>query len=245
MPPDSQSIASFEIFGSASTVDKTPQRDRRRIVSRMKKVYAERQAHLYIWAFLLLGRKILSRRTRRIMYRIKMPKVIPNRASSPIPLINDGEYMLLAVTTRQKGTIIDRAIIFLSLLSFTLLNRLILSFQRIRLASREGKISIVLLSRQMMTSNESKVSMSQIGEVISVASLCSVTHIFQKGSHSVSEISLNRYLSVFCASAHTAFYLEGAAKFGKVVRSSNEACDERNLLSSTTFSVDGDYEVLL
>jgi hypothetical protein len=48
MPPDSQSIASFELLGSALNTDNMPQSERRRIVSRIKKVYAEMQAHLYI-----------------------------------------------------------------------------------------------------------------------------------------------------------------------------------------------------
>ena len=48
MTPDSQSIASLEEFASTFITDNMPQRDMRRIVSRVKKMYDDLQAHLYI-----------------------------------------------------------------------------------------------------------------------------------------------------------------------------------------------------
>ena len=115
--------------------------------------------------------------------------------------------MPLFVTTRQNGTIMVKAIMLLSRLSLTLFDRLMLSFQRIRLARSEGNISMIRLRMQMMTSSEISVAASHTGDpddvisetgaghdgsirlpcvnalstggIISVTSLGFVSHVFQ------------------------------------------------------------------
>ena len=147
--------------------------------------------------------------------------------------------MPLFVTTRQNGTIMVKAIMLLSRLNLTLFDRLMLSFQRIRLAMSDGNISMIRLRMHMMTSSEISVAASHTGEpadvisdigagddgsirlpcanalstggIMSVTSLGFVTHILQEGCHSVAEISLNGYFSIFCTSSDAAFDFECAA----------------------------------
>ena len=79
-----------------------------------------------------------------------------------------GEYMPLAVTTRQNGTIMTSAMVFLSLFNFTLLERFTLSFHLIRLANNDGKISMIFRRKQMMMTTESSVTISENGDVVGV-----------------------------------------------------------------------------
>lgn len=163
MTPDSQSIASCDVLKSVPKIEKIPQNVRSSKVSRMKNVYEELHAHLYICMFFRLGAQILSSSFLIARNRIKTPHVIPNLASPPMDSRNDGEYMPDSDTIRQNGSTIVRAIICLSLLSFTLLERFMLSFHLIRLASRDGNISTIRLRRQMATMRESKVTASDTG----------------------------------------------------------------------------------
>ena len=57
----------------------------------------------------------------------------------------------------------------------------------------------------------------------------------------VSKITLDGYFAVFCAATHAAFHLERPAEFGQVIRCAYESGHKRNLLSSTTFAVNGNY----
>ena len=91
MAPDSQSIASFEVLESVSSTEKAPQSDSRSMVSRMKKVYDDLHAHLYICMFLRFGAQNLSSSSLSPIYRKKTPRTIPNLASLPIFAMNEGE----------------------------------------------------------------------------------------------------------------------------------------------------------
>ena len=64
----------------------------------------------------------------------------------------------------QNGTTSERAIMFLSLLSLTLLNRFTLSFHLIMPAISDGKIYTSLLNRVMMTSNDRSAITSDMGD---------------------------------------------------------------------------------
>ena len=91
MPPDIQSIASFEALWSVPSTEKTPQNDSRSMVSRMKKVYDDLHAHLYICMFLRFGAQNLSSSSLSPIYREKTPIMIPNLASLLIVSMNEGE----------------------------------------------------------------------------------------------------------------------------------------------------------
>ena len=91
MTADSQSIASLAISASVLNVVKIPQRVNDRMVSRMKKVYEDSLAHLYVCMFLLFGVQDFSSNLLIIKKVINTPNVIPNLASSPSASINEGE----------------------------------------------------------------------------------------------------------------------------------------------------------
>lgn len=273
MALDNQRIASFEELKSIPEIENIPQNVSRRIVSRMKKVYDELHAHLYICMFLLLGAQTLSSSFLTARNRAKIPNVMPNPASLLTDSMNEGEYMPDLKITRQNGTIIARAIICLSRLSFTLFERLTLSFHLIRLASKDGDISTMRLRKHMMTIRDNRVAASETGVaavsekgtadgeegsirlpcvkalstggIISVASFGFIAHVFQQCCHSVTKVSLDCDFSVFRATADTAFDLECASEFRQVLRGSHKSCNKCYLLASTTFSVDGYNQVLL
>ena len=80
---------------------------------------------------------------------------------------------------------------------------------------------------------------------MSIATFSSVAHVLEQGYDSVAEVSLDSYFSIFCTAADSASDLKRASKLGKVIRCAHKTGYERNLLSYTTFSVDGYNEVLL
>ena len=143
-----------------------------------------------------------------MMKRVNTPSVMPNLASSPIDSMNDGQYMRLADAARQKGTTIDRAVMLMLLLNFTLLNRLTLSFHRIMHATNEGKIAVNLLSSERQISTDMSARMLNS---MSVSSFSLVSHVFEQGHDAVAEVSLDGDLSVFGTAADPTFHFESAS----------------------------------
>ena len=214
MSADTQSIAVLMTVSSILMKLITPPMARRMMVRTMKKVKEALSAVRYVLGCILRGRIIFEINVRMRIYPMNIPIVRARRIEGSMPDMKAGAYSPNLSATRQKGRTMAIASISLSRLCLTLDSRFTLSFHLMVQAISDGNMFTNLPSRRMAVSAEINARMSNS---ISIASFCSVSHIFKKGCHPVAEISLDGDLSVFCAPADSALHLEGASKFGKVI----------------------------
>lgn len=205
MPADVQSIVSFITVSETSIRLIMPPAARRTNVRMLKKVNAALSAASYILGCIARGLNNAATITRRIIYRQNMAKYSPNTTfPSKIPK-KSGEYNLYLYATRQNGIIIARETILRSRASLTLASRLKHSLHLNMHAMSDGYTLTRRLRRSRQIRNENNTSTSKS---ISVPPFDFIPKIFENGSDTIPEISLNGDLPVFGTSSDSALHLK-------------------------------------
>ena len=202
---------------------------------KLKNEYDDLHAVLYVFWFILFFLRMRSMKVLRSMNRMNVPRIMPIRPFWLKGSMKEGAYRLKRVTVRQNGMMRTRAVMSLSLLSWTLASRFTLSFHLIMHASSDGNMPTRVFRSRSAVSKEMRAN---ILNSMSVSSFSFISHFFEQCSHPVTEITLDGYFPILGASTHSAFNFQSASQFAQVVCSADKSGDQGHLLAAPAFSVD-------